>query len=156
QKKTLTTQVPFQPVKDSIANYSIDFFPKKLFNVWPMETAVGGGPVLVQNNEVKITNLEEFKFTGKAIHDKHPRTAIGYLKKKELIILVIQGRFPSIAEGATLLQTAQILKELGCIEAMNLDGGGSSCLLINGKGTIQPSDKTGQRAVPAVLLIKQN
>ncbi|TBR18218.1 MAG: hypothetical protein EPO57_07900, partial [Chitinophagaceae bacterium] len=40
QKKTLTTQVPFQPVKDSIANYSIDFFPKKLFNVWPMETAV--------------------------------------------------------------------------------------------------------------------
>jgi exopolysaccharide biosynthesis protein len=37
---------------------------------------------------------------------------------------------------------------------LNLDGGGSSCMLINGKETIKPSDPTGQRAVPAVFLIK--
>ncbi|MFN9783889.1 MAG: phosphodiester glycosidase family protein, partial [Sphingobacteriales bacterium] len=39
------------------------------------------------------------------------------------------------------------------VEALNLDGGGSSCLLVNGRETIKPSDKTGQRPVPAVLLI---
>ncbi|MBL7750429.1 MAG: phosphodiester glycosidase family protein, partial [Chitinophagaceae bacterium] len=50
-------------------------------------------------------------------------------------------------------QLAQMLKEIGCTEAMNLDGGGSSCLLINGKETIKPSDKEGQRAVPGVFLI---
>jgi exopolysaccharide biosynthesis protein len=49
---------------------------------------------------------------------------------------------------------AKLLKDIGCIEALNLDGGGSSCLLINGKETIQPSDKEGQRPVPAVMLIK--
>ncbi len=122
---------------------------------WKMQTAVGGGPVLLQNGEIKITNNEELKFTGKAIDDKHPRTAMGYTKDNKLIILVIEGRNPGIAEGATLTQQAQIFKDLGCWEALNLDGGGSSCMLVNGKETIKVSDKGNQRPVPAVFLIKQ-
>jgi exopolysaccharide biosynthesis protein len=121
---------------------------------WKMQTAVGGGPVLLQNGEIKITNEEELKFAGKAINDKHPRTAMGYTKDGKLIILVTQGRYPGIAEGATLNDEAQILKRLGCWEALNLDGGGSTCMLINGKNTITPSEKGVQRPVPAVFLIK--
>ena len=116
-------------------------------------TAVGGGPALLQSGQIKITNEEELKFIGKAIDDKHPRTAMGYTKDQKLIILVVQGRFPGIAEGATLGQEAKILQDLGCWEALNLDGGGSSCMLINGKETIKPSDAAGQRAVPAVFII---
>ena len=129
---------------------SIEYLLKK----WKMKTAVGGGPVLLQNGTVKITNEEELKFTGKAINDKHPRTCMGYTYNGSLIIMVIQGRFPGIAEGATLTQAAQLLKDLGCVEALNLDGGGSSCMLINGKETIVPSDAAGERAVPAVFIIK--
>jgi hypothetical protein len=125
------------------------------FTRWKMQTAVGGGPVLIQNGEIKITNEEEVMFIGNAINDKHPRTAMGYTKDNKLIILVVQGRFPGIAEGATLLQEAQILKDLGCWEALNLDGGGSSCMLVNGKETIKPSDAAGQRAVPAVFIIRK-
>jgi hypothetical protein len=128
--------------------------PIDKFSLWKMQTAVGGGPVVLQNGEIKITNNEERKFTGKAINDKHPRTAMGYTKDNKLIILVIQGRFPNIAEGATLTQEAQMFKDLGCIEALNLDGGGSSCLLINGRETIKPSDKEGERPVPAVFMIR--
>lgn len=128
---------------------------KSLLFKWKMKTAVGGGPVLLAGGEIKITNNEERKFAGKAMDDKHPRTAMGYTKDDRLIILVVQGRFPGIAEGATLGQEAQILKDLGCWEALNLDGGGSSCMLINGKETIKPSDATGQRAVPAVFLIRK-
>jgi exopolysaccharide biosynthesis protein len=124
------------------------------FEHWKMKTAIGGGPVLLQNGEIKISNEEEQKFTGKAIKDKHPRTAMGYTRDNKLIILVVEGRNPK-AGGATLTQEAQILKDLGCVEALNLDGGGSSCLLINGKETIKPSDKEGQRAVPAVFIIRQ-
>ena len=51
-------------------------------------------------------------------------------------------------------QMAKIMVGLGCVEAMNLDGGGSSCMLVNGKETIKPSDPSGQRPVPAVLVIK--
>lgn len=125
------------------------------FKKWKMQTAVGGGPVLMQNGEIKISNNEEKKFAGKAIDDKHPRTGMGYTKDGKLIVLVIQGRFPFLAEGASLNQEAQIFKDLGCLEAINLDGGGSSCLLINGKETIKPSDKEGQRAVPAVFIINK-
>ncbi len=145
-------QNPISPIKDSLSK--IDFRNStKGFKKWKANTAVGGGPVLIQNAEIKISNNEELKFAGNAINDKHPRTAIGYTKNNHIIILVVQGRFPQIAEGATLTQEARILKQLGCIEAMNLDGGGSSCLLINGKETIKPSDKNVQRPVPAVFTI---
>jgi exopolysaccharide biosynthesis protein len=105
--------------------------------------------------QIKITNNEELKFAGKAIDDKHPRTAMGYTNDNKLILLVVQGRFPGIAEGADLKQEAKILQDLGCWEALNLDGGGSSCMLVNGKETIKPSDATGQRGVPAVFLIRR-
>ncbi|SRR5258706_4869888 len=157
------------PSKDSIAPprflgmvpkrpllFGMDVSPSPVPKKWKMKTAVGGGPVLLQNGEIRITNNEELKFAGKAIDDKHPRTTMGYTKDNKLVILLIQGRFPGTAEGATLTQEAQILKDLGCWEALNLDGGGSSCLLINGKETVKPSDKEGQRPVPAVFLIRTN
>jgi hypothetical protein len=130
-------------------------YSKLNFKKWKMKTAVGGGPVIVQDGRVSISNETELKFAGKAINDKHPRTCLGYTSDGYLIIMAIQGRFPGRAEGATLEQEAKLLIELGCTEALNLDGGGSSCLLINGKETIKPSDKEGQRPVPAVFIISR-
>lgn len=143
-----------QSLKDMQQNSSVNG-KQVAFKKWKMQTAVGGGPVLVQNGEVKITNNEELKFTGKAINDLHPRTLMGYTKNNQLIIMAIEGRNPGIAEGASLLQAAQLMIDLGCTEALNLDGGGSSCMLINGKETIQPSDKGLERPVPAVFIIQE-
>lgn len=160
-------QAPVPAVRDSSIHFSKEAalwairesWPPKVrvrlnFGPWKMKTAVGGGPVLIQNGEIRITNNEEIKFAGKAIDDKHPRTAMGYTKDNKLIILVIEGRHPGKAEGASLTQEAQILKDLGCWEALNLDGGGSSCMLVNGKETIRVSDAGGQRPVPAVFMIR--
>ncbi|MBC7828120.1 MAG: phosphodiester glycosidase family protein [Chitinophagaceae bacterium] len=122
---------------------------------WKMKTAIGGGPVLVQEGKINITNQEEQMFVN-GLADLHPRTAMGYTKDRKLIILVVQGRDPGIAEGATLAEEAKILADLGCYEALNLDGGGSSCMLVNGKETIKPSDKEGQRPVPGVFIIRHN
>lgn len=121
---------------------------------WKMQAAIAGGPALIQNGKIAVSNNEERMFTGKAIDDKHPRTAMGYTADGKLIILVVQGRMPGVAEGASLTQLAKLLLDLGCVEALNLDGGGSSCLLVNGKETIKPSDKEGQRSVPAVFIIE--
>lgn len=149
------SQKVIHALKDSVMHHTKkEMLAAGSFSKWKVNTAVGGGPVLLQDGEIQITNNEELKFTGKAINDKHPRTAMGYTKDGKLILLVIEGRFPNKAEGATLTQEAQLLKEIGCVEALNLDGGGSSCLLINGKPTITPSDKEGQRPIPAVFLIK--
>ncbi len=121
---------------------------------WKMQTAIGGGPVLVKDGLVRVTNEAEQMFVN-GEKDLHPRTAMGYTAKRQLIILVVQGRFPGVAEGVTLAEEAKILADLGCVEALNLDGGGSSCVLVNGKETIQPSDKTGQRSVPGVFIIRE-
>ena len=168
KKYAYASQSIIEPIKDSVSKPTFKYLDKMTsivighsgkivsnFVKWKMKTAVGGGPVLLQNGNINITNNEELKFAGKAIEDKHPRTAMGYTKDGRLIVLCVQGRMPGIAEGASLTQQAQILKDLGCEEALNLDGGGSSCLLVNGKETIKPSDKEGQRPVPAVFIIKR-
>ncbi len=155
KKYAYASQEVIPAFKDSVAKHTKkEMLGYGNFKKWKVQTAVGGGPVLLQDGEIKITNDEELKFTGKAILDKHPRTAMGYTRDGRLILLVIEGRFPGKAEGATLTQEAQMLKELGCTEALNLDGGGSSSLLVNGKPTITPSDKEGQRPVPAVFIVK--
>jgi len=167
KSKAYGMQWPFGIIKDSINYHTFSFYEYQTSLVnghsgtltptlikWKMQTAVGGGPVLLQNGEIKITNNEELKFTGKAIDDKHPRTAMGYTRDNKLIILVIEGRNTGKAEGATLTQEAQIFKDLGCWEALNLDGGGSSCMLVNGKETIKVSDAAGQRPIPAVFIIR--
>ncbi len=124
---------------------------------WKMRTAVGGGPVLVHDGRIRITDREEQLFPDANRDGEHlPRTAMGYTRDGRLIILVIQGRTPGVAAGASLQEVAQILLDLGCYEALNLDGGGSSCLLVNGKETIHPSDPEGQRPLPAVFLIRRS
>lgn len=167
KKFAFAMQSPMMPLSDSYTSLSFDKAvytttiilghhgePSQSLSKWKMHTAVGGGPVLLLEGQIKISNNEELKFAGNAVNDKHPRTAMGYTKDNKLIILVVQGRFPGIAEGATLGQEAKILQDLGCWEALNLDGGGSSCMLVNGKETIKPSDATGQRPVPAVFIIR--
>lgn len=147
-------QSVYTPMIDSVRRLNINHPSLSGLKPWKVKHAFGGGPVLVQDGQVKISNNEEKKFAGKAIIDKHPRTAIGYTKEGTMIILAVQGRMKGLAEGATLPQMAKIMVDLGCVEAMNLDGGGSSCMLVNGKETIKPSDPSGQRPVPAVLVIK--
>jgi exopolysaccharide biosynthesis protein len=155
----LAIQKPVSPIKDSHSILSKNAFLSMIADnevkTWKMNTAIGGGPVLVQNGVMAIANEQEMKFAGRAIDDRHPRTAMGYTKDGWLLVLVAEGRHLGKAEGLTLKQTAQLLIDWGCVEGLNLDGGGSSSLLINGKSTIAPSDKEGERAVPGVFIIKR-
>lgn len=153
-KKDSFKKFDFLQAIKSVENYpSVKTMSGLRFQKWKVKTAMGGGPVLLQSGEVSISNNEELKFGGKEINDKHPRTCMGYTKDGQLIIMVIRGRHPNAA-GASLIQEAQLLKNLGCVEALNLDGGGSTCMIVNGKETIKPSDKEGQRPVPGVFMIE--
>jgi|SRR6185312_1903663 len=159
KRSPYASESPVHSFRDSANNLNLKLVKDKTkneshFSKWKMKTAVGGGPVLLQNGEIKITNNEERKFSGKEINNHEPRTAIGYTKDQKLIILVCEGRSDSTA-GLTLTQLAKVFKDLNCVEALNLDGGGSSCMLINGKETNTPSSKGVQRPVPSVFLIEK-
>jgi exopolysaccharide biosynthesis protein len=55
-------------------------------------------------------------------------------------------------KGLTTAKVADILKALGCTEALNLDGGGSSCMIVNGKETIKPSDGNERSVLDACYI----
>ena len=110
-----------------------------------LENAISGGPVLVRNGEVNI-DAENEGFAKDFIENRHPRTAIGRTNEGDLVFVAIDGR-QKMSVGATLEEEAQILKNMGCRDALNLDGGGSTCMNVFGLDMNRPSDKTGERPV---------
>ena len=83
---------------------------------------------------------------------RHPRTAIGITQDNKIYVAVVYGRQPKITAGASITEMAMLMKNLGCVEAFNLDGGGSSMMVINNKKTGKSSDLSGERAVGDALI----
>ena len=100
--------------------------------------AVGGGPRLLAGGEVAITGEEE-KFQADILNGRAPRTALGLTADNHLLMLTIDGRQSALSIGMSLEETAQILKELGAVEAMNLDGGASARMVVRGFTMNSPS-----------------
>jgi exopolysaccharide biosynthesis protein len=121
--------------------------------LWSPQVAIGGSPMLLKNGAITITDTEELidinNKTGRS------RSALGYTASNRLIFLAIEKNSTSTNVGASLVEEAQLLKDMGCTDAINLDGGGSTCLLVNnGKTTNLPEGNT-QRAVTSVIMLKK-
>lgn len=121
---------------------------------WDMFNAVHAGPVLVKDGKVHLYIDEEVFFDTK-IPGVHPRTAVGYTKDNDLILVVVDGRQPD-SRGVTLEELAKIMLQFKCTEALNLDGGGSSTLVINGKLINRPSGGMAQREVMSAIAVYVN
>ncbi len=122
-------------------------FPTKgqELNDLKVKNAIGGVGVLLKDG--KVVNSWKQELMGVSADSSQPRTAIGSTADNKLMFFVCEGReVTERVKGFTTGEVAEIMKALGCTEALNLDGGGSSCMLINGKETIKPSGGE-QRAV---------
>ncbi len=100
---------------------------------------ISGGPYLVKDGSVFI-DVTAQKLG--AITGKNPRTAIGYTAENEFIMVTVDGR-EQASVGMTLGELARMMKEFGCVNAMNLDGGGSSVMYVNGRVVNNPAQKGG-------------
>lgn len=106
------------------------------------------GPILIRNS--KAQSLPNMSF----VHKRHPRTCIGF-SKDSIFFVTIDGRSERAA-GMSLYETQRFLLNIGCTDAINLDGGGSTTMWIKDKGIINyPSDKTGERPVANAVIIKK-
>ncbi len=112
--------------------------------------AVGGGPRLLAAGQVAGGDEG---FPSLLVDRRHPRTAIGVLGDGRILLLVIDGRQPPHSLGMTVLELAMELRRLGAVDAMNLDGGGSSTMVVAGRVVNFPSDETGERPVASALLV---
>lgn len=91
---------------------------------------LGAGPLLITQGKI-VLNAQQEGFSPNFINGQAPRSAIGLARSGHIKLIAIQDRIGG--RGPTLTEAAQILAKLGCIEALNLDGGGSSSLYLSGQ-----------------------
>lgn len=119
---------------------------------WQKATSIiGGGPQLIKDSRVEITNAAE-KILPAFVVDLHPRTAIAKLKSGEVLLVTVDGR-QTASIGMSLTILADLLIEFGAVEAINLDGGGSTAMVIRNKLVNKPSDATGERPVSDAIMV---
>ena len=113
---------------------------------------LSSGPLLISGGIPEV--FKDVKFNT----NRHPRTAVGILDDGSKVFVVVDGR-SSKSQGATMEEIQKIMLWLGCTDAMNLDGGGSSSMVVRGKVVNHPCDnKTfdsdGERPVANAILIR--
>ena len=109
---------------------------------------ISGGPYLVKNGEVFV-DMTAQKLA--SIGGRNPRTAVGYTSDNNLILVTADGREGS-SIGMTLMELARFMQSLGCIGAINLDGGGSTVMYVDGKVVNKPQVKGGIPLSNALVL----
>ena len=113
------------------------------------------GPALVNDSQVLsgIDQVEVDTNVGNhSIQGKQPRTAVGWVETNHLKLVVVDGRSEGYSRGVTMTELAQIMADLGCACAYNIDGGGSSAMYFNGSIINQPSNG-GERDTSDILYI---
>ena len=106
------------------------------------------GPILLLNGEKVFLVDKNF------VNNRHPRTCL-CLTDKELLMITVDGRSEEAA-GMSLYELQSFLQTKDCYDAINLDGGGSTTMWLKDRGVVNyPSDKTGERKVANVIIIKE-
>ena len=121
----------------------------------PAELKLDEFDSIVHGNDLLLRNG---RVTASTTPDRHPRTAVGIGTEGDVVLVVVDGRNEKSA-GVTLHELALIMKSLGCHDALNLDGGGSSTMYWKNRGVMNyPSDNkkfdhAGERQVHNILLL---
>lgn len=116
---------------------------------------VAGFPSLLEAGVV-VGDLELGERPGFAA-ERHPRTAVGFDPIRHRVwLVVVDGRREGMSEGMTLPELAGLMRALGAWNAINLDGGGSSVMVVRGETVSRPSDLRGQRPVVNALVLRED
>lgn len=113
--------------------------------------AVTGAPRIVSDGKPDI-RLDAEKVATSFSTTRHPRTAAGIARDGTILLLVVDGRQRSLSRGATLPELAALMIGYGAVDAVNLDGGGSSTLVVDGQVLNAPSEGP-ERPVADALLV---
>lgn len=114
------------------------------------------GPALVENSEIaaNLRNVEvDTNFGNHSIQGDNPRTGVGIIAPNHYVFIVVDGRSPGYSRGVSLIEFAEIFQSLGCSEAYNIDGGGSSTMYFNGRVVNNPLGKNKERGTSDILYI---
>jgi hypothetical protein len=128
--------------------------------IGPQTSILGGGPWLVRDGRIDVDAAKDgiahptdpSYIYGWGIQ-RNPRTIVGISRTGQLLLVTVDGRQPGYSEGFSLSEEASFMKSIGAVDAINLDGGGSTAMAIDGKLVTSPSDATGERPVGDTVLV---
>lgn len=160
-----TYDIPSPNVEGETPQKSLSATFPAVSESWNAYTAIGGAPVLIKNGKIVfdftttlsgkyLTNYELLQADIFSSTIRPPRTVIGNTADNKLILFVCDGR-QALSDGATMLELAQIMKALGCVNALNLDGGGSSAMIAGGTLLNKPSDGSERAVASVVAFVKK-
>ncbi|GJF24546.1 phosphodiester glycosidase family protein [Streptomyces sp. HO565] len=125
----------------------------------PGTDIVNAGPELVRDGRLHVTPATDgMVHPGDPswyygwVHKRNPRTLAGVDAAGRTVLITADGRSTE-ALGLSIVESAEVAKSLGLRDAVNLDGGGSTTMVTEGKVINAPSDATGERPVGDALLI---
>ncbi len=119
-----------------------------------MKHAVGGGPYLVRNGQVYVDSKAQ-RFTTSSLGTFEPRSAAGITKEGRLLLVTVDGRQKNVSVGMSLTELAHLMLSLGATDAMNLDGGSSTQMVVKGQLVNSPSIPQGA-AISSALLVRRS
>jgi hypothetical protein len=112
---------------------------------------VSGGPLLLwRGNRIEDPQVESISRVFYLA--RHPRTAVGARADGTLLFVTVDGRRPGESVGMSMPELTDLMIELGCVSAINLDGGGSTTMVIEGKVMNRPSGSSPRQNADAILI----
>lgn len=102
--------------------------------------------IVVKNNEILIGLTT----------NRDPRTLLGKNKDGKLVVVIVDGRQPGYSKGITGIEAVGLMKKLGCVDAVLLDGGASSTLVINNVLVNKPSFNQREKKISHIITIEKN
>lgn len=139
-------------------SYTIGFLPKQELAQIEFSSLVQGVGWLVRDGQSNVRSSPDLNVSSTFTTEKAPRTGLGVLPSGELLLLQVDG-IESVKQGLDLFEFAEALIDAGALHAVNLDGGGSSVSVLNGKVISRPTCvdtpvPVCERAVTSITCIK--
>ena len=113
----------------------------------PIAELIAGDPHLLR------AGSSQAPFAGTVAAERHPRTAVAVTADRKVLLVTVDGRQQPYSDGMTLVELTALMTRLGVTDAMNLDGGGSTTMIVNGRYVNRPSDASGERPVSNALTV---
>jgi hypothetical protein len=109
---------------------------------------IGGDTMLVHEGHIAVP-----RYCGSFFCQAQPRTAVGVQADGRLLLVVVDGRQSRYSLGLSILGFARLMRKLGAVEALNLDGGGASTMVVRGKIVNRPSDGHPRHVASSAMIL---
>jgi exopolysaccharide biosynthesis protein len=120
----------------------------------PVTLLVGGWPRILRDGQDVAGDAATVEGTiSRNAEARHPRTALGFSRDSTTLFLVVVDGRSQRSVGATLVELAALMRQLGAWNAMNFDGGGSTQMVVGGVLVNSPTDPAGEREIGSALAV---